>query len=361
MPAIPETLDMNAPQRVLPPRTAALGKSEGWLDIDYIPPCNLTGAISPLFSQGKIRTGLFQKLPDDVYTRLTPALQLATLWMNLPATLSWQEKTFFNKPARDTESGKLHLTESQHETQPASDTNTPILKALNKTTFIFLSTLNPVTQPLTDPFTKGSKSAAYTSAQCKHGDVVDYSMIVFHPSWANFLTNKWATANECERMCFLFSFAKVLVHEFSHAVGQLSPWGTSGAREPLHSLTEPRAELGESWEYAVFGGLPREISGSAVCSRAMVLMEWRSVSKPHKDAKLRGNGVRMLKTLWLALWFRQEVHDLVVEVGSVGFMNELAKYELQDVADVGPEFCESDGFSEALAWAMQKDADETSS
>lgn len=113
--------------------------------------------------------------------------------------------------------------------------------------------------------------------------------IALSAAFLDFLLSR-KTAPLAQKLRVRLLLAISILHEMAHAMWILraeseglgfregSEWkgegGLSGGREPLHGPGEPEAELGWSWETAMFGGRIQSVGFEVGCQEGLVRVGW---------------------------------------------------------------------------------------
>ncbi|CAI6337975.1 unnamed protein product [Periconia digitata] len=314
-------------------------RRHGCADVRNLTTNDLTNDIHPLFSHDRWATGAHQ-CTQAVYSRILPALQLASRLLLEDCTLGWFCHVAYGVVCQSS-TGKEYLACSKDEKKPHSTRLVKQhLEALARVVgFGFEPSLHPVHNAFGACY--GSPAGISDTAQwpsiekqisnTANKDRGTPSFIVLHPNFRRFFNDNYASATPSTQYRTMFTFAQTLVHEVAHAY---AAWlGHKGTI--LYSINDTRAELGYSWEKEVLGEEIWASSVNEIGKGCSVLISTRSIlyrRVQDRDRMLRamvgGKDVR-----WKSLRLSGEAHPC--EDPIMTFIYRSGPYEFHGPEDQG--------------------------
>jgi hypothetical protein len=321
-------------------RTTTKASQVPTIDSKYI--STLDNKIHAIFAPIGWREFPSDEVKEKWLKTISPALQLATLFITTDSLLDWWARTMFGHEITDRATGTRFL----HQRLAGEKWNKEVentFQHLSQGRIAFVSSRWCENEASSNDFeAQGSAggiirqdSNGNPRRNRKTGELSRRYAITLNDEFYKCVAHEFDTWTLERKKIFLIHLACVLTHELAHVaymatradhtvIGSDGKW--KKVLEPCHSGTEPKAELGLSWEASILGGTsPIRFSVSRKAFREGEIPLWRKVRDETQETLRAGWGY-LNKKKYLSLLDKEKWEEIKMRGRDafrlVGYSNE---------------------------------------
>lgn len=262
------------------------------LDFPFVRPSDLDNPIHPIF-----RKSNWSGTSVAVYTSLTPALRLASLFITQNQFLTWWCTLTHGRLEVDRISQRRTLRAVKPTRRAMQRAREALEAHADKIRFSWFrkATDEQFGETAPDPTKNGATS-----------------VIKLHRDFIRFTRGEYSSSTLSHQLRFQLFFAINLVHELAHSVY----WTPASTTTPEPFLAdEPQNEFGASWEFFAFGGKIQPINAASSVNADSGLMFYEWTPQSMYDSLV----YRALPMNYVNSFFSQARWETVLEYGTGQF------------------------------------------